>query len=306
MANNLEYAKVFQSALDEQMAAGATSGWMELNASLVKYNGGNEVKIPKIVMDGLGDYDRVTGFAEGGVTLSWETHPMRMDRGRTFSIDAMDVDETGFAAAAGAVMGEFQRTKVIPEVDAYRYSTIASLAQAAEGIEAYTPDASTVLSKLLGHIAALQDLIGEDEPLVISMSFAAASLLDQASDIARYMDVADFAQGNAALRVKTINGIPVVRVPSARFKTAYVYSDGVTDGQTAGGFAPHADAVDINWLITAKKSVIAVSKTDKPRIFDPSVNQKADAWKIDYRKYHDIWIPDNKAAGIFACVQDEA
>lgn len=54
---------------------------------------------------------------------------MTQDRGRTFQLDAVDVDETNFALVAGNVMGEFQRTKVIPEIDAYRYSKIAELAK---------------------------------------------------------------------------------------------------------------------------------------------------------------------------------
>lgn len=104
---------------------------MELNSNMVKYNGGNEVKLPSILMDGLGDYDRTTGFVDGDVTLTWQTHTLTQDRGRTFSLDAMDVDETNFVATAGVVMGEFQRTMVIPEIDAYRYSKLATLAIAA-------------------------------------------------------------------------------------------------------------------------------------------------------------------------------
>jgi len=47
MANVLEYAKIFMQELDKQVVAQATSGWMEANAGLVKYNGGDEVKIPE-------------------------------------------------------------------------------------------------------------------------------------------------------------------------------------------------------------------------------------------------------------------
>ena len=53
-------------------------------------------------------------------------------------------------------------------------------------------------------------------------------------------------------------------------------------------------AKDINWIIIPRDLPIAVSKTDKVRIFDPDTNQKADAWKIDYRKFHDLWIPVNQ------------
>ena len=58
MANSIEKAKIYQSELDRQMVAEAVTGWMEANAGLVVYNGGSEVKIPKITMDGLGSYSR--------------------------------------------------------------------------------------------------------------------------------------------------------------------------------------------------------------------------------------------------------
>ena len=51
--NTFEYAKNFQQALDKQMLVGATSGWMEANASGVKYNGGDTVKMPEISVAGL-------------------------------------------------------------------------------------------------------------------------------------------------------------------------------------------------------------------------------------------------------------
>ena len=72
---------------------------------------------------------------------------MTMDRGRKFLLDKMDVDETDFVASATTVMGEFQRTQVIPEVDAYRYSRIYALAKDKYG-KTYTPAASTILSTL--------------------------------------------------------------------------------------------------------------------------------------------------------------
>ena len=56
--NTLEFARITQTELDRQVEVEATSGWMELNSSRVRYNGGNEVKIPILDMDGMGDYDR--------------------------------------------------------------------------------------------------------------------------------------------------------------------------------------------------------------------------------------------------------
>ena len=71
-----------------------------------------------------------------------------------------------------------------------------------------------------------------------------------------------------------------------------------TTGQTGGGFTPTSTAVPVNWIITPFSTPIAVSKTDKMRIFTPENYQKADAWCMDYRKYHDLWIMDNKLTAV--------
>ena len=124
--NTIETATIIQSELDKAAVEQATSGWMEVNEKLVKYTGGAEVKIPSLDMDGMADYDRTNGFVQGSVNFQYETKKMTQDRGRSFSFDENDVDETNFVLTASTVMGEFQRTKVVPEIDAYRYSTIAA------------------------------------------------------------------------------------------------------------------------------------------------------------------------------------
>ena len=51
--NTIATATLFQKNLDKQAAQQALTGWMEGNAGQVIYNGGAEVKIPKLDMDGL-------------------------------------------------------------------------------------------------------------------------------------------------------------------------------------------------------------------------------------------------------------
>lgn len=298
IANILEYAKIFQAALDKQIVAQSTTGWMEANAGMVQYSGGNEVKVPKLTMDALGNYDRTNGFVDGSVTLSYETRTLTQDRGRTFQIDRMDVDETNFVATASAIMGEFQRLKVIPEIDSYRYSKIAAIAAANGRDGTYTPDEATILKRLKQDIADIYDVIGE-VPLVISMSTKVAAILENSTELQKQLSIVDFTQGEINSKVKALDTNPIVKVPSARMKTAYVFNDGKTAGQEAGGLVPAAGAKDINWIITPRNVPIAISKTDKIRIFEPDINQRADAWKIDYRKYHDLWIMDNQFQTIY-------
>lgn len=293
--NTIEFATLLQQKLDEQVVAQSTSGWMEANAGQVIYSGGREVKVPSISLNGLGDYDRDNGFVQGAVTFGYETLTMTQDRGRTFSLDAMDVDETNFVMNATAVAGEFQRTKVIPEIDAYRYSKLHAIAKNGSRLAAaYSPAKATLLDALRADITAIRDIVGESVPLVITMAETVGAVLDAVPDISKSISVVDFKQGSVNLKVKALDEIPIRRVPSARMKSAYVFYDGKTPGQEAGGFVPDTGAVQINWIICAQNTPVAVSKTDKLRIFTPDVNQTKDAWKIDCRKYHDLWLTKNK------------
>ncbi|NMM64393.1 hypothetical protein HBE96_17370 [Clostridium sp. P21] len=304
MANSIAYATLFQNALDKQLIAGATSGWMEGNASQVIYNGGNTIKIPKITMDGLGNYDRNNGFTQGAVNLAYETMTMTQDRARTFTLDAMDVNESNFVASASNVMSQFQAVQVIPEIDAYRYSRIASLAiTGGQAVGGYTPVATDILSKLKADIAKIKDVVGE-VPLIVTMSTLTKNILENSTEINKQLVVTDFAKGAYSTKVFMIDDCPVIGVPSARLKTAYIFNDGKTAGQTQGGFTADASAKNINWIISTQTAPIAVSKTDTMRIFDPMVNQAANAYKLDYRKYHDLWIPNNALAGVFVNVKE--
>ena len=75
----------------------------------------------------------------------------------------MDIDETGFVTTAAAVMGEFQRVHVVPEIDAYRISKLASTAVTANKAGmvtyGYTPGAAntSALRKAKEGIKAVRD-----------------------------------------------------------------------------------------------------------------------------------------------------
>lgn len=304
--NTIETAGIIQTELDKAAVEQSTSGWMEVNEKLVKYQGGAEVKIPSLDMDGMADYDRNNGFVSGNVDFKYQTKTMTMDRGRSFSFDENDVDETNFALTAARVMGEFQRTKVVPEIDAYRYSKIASACIAKKRASGgYTAAEETVLQKLYYDIAAVQDVVGDNTPLVITISRMVEAMLAMSEKLSKKLDVTGFKQGDVTLKVRSLDGIhPLIPVGSDRMKTEYLFKDGVTSGQEAGGFAPAEGSKSINWIITPREAPIAVSKTDKMRIFDPETNQKARAWAMDYRKFHDIWITEKKIGQCFVNVKE--
>lgn len=299
--NTIAYAQVLQSKLDEKAVATLTSGWMEENAGQVIYNGGREVKIPKISLSGLKDYDRDNGYPQGAVTLEYETREMSKDRGTSFLLDSQNVNESNFIANATTVAGEFQRVRVVPEIDAYRYSKIAALADA--GKHTYTPTADTIFDALIDDIAKVRDIIGDDEELVITINTLAKAQLEKIKEFKAAAGAADFKIGEITTKVKMLNDCVLLGVPSVRMKTSYIFADGSTDGQKEGGFTVGSSAKQINWIIMPKRAPIAISKQDKMKIIDPDTYQKADAWFLGYRKYHDIWIKDNMLETILPNVE---
>lgn len=284
--NIKKFKKNLQNQLDRQALEGATSGWMEENVTQEIYNGGNEIKLPKMSLQGLGSYDRDAGYSGGAVTYSYETFTLTQERGRRFRIDADVVDDSGFGFAAANAAAEFQRTHVIPEIDAYRYSKLA----AAAGIrQTYFPSKDTVMSALLIQLDKVCNMVCDNNygngDIVVAMSRPVYDKLVLSGE--SKLKSFQFRQGSLELFVKSINGIPIIPVPSKRMQTEYIFD------------------ANINWIICPKSAPIAISKTDSVKIIPPGDNQFADAWDIDYRKYHDLLIPDNTKALIAVSVASE-
>lgn len=292
MANTIEKVALIQTTLDKAMIQGAVTGFMEGNVGNLIYKGGDEVKIPMIDMDGLANYNRQSGFVDGDVSLAYQTMKMTQDRGRGFTVDPNDIDESGVLDLMSQLTGEFQRTKVVPEVDAYRISKVVQLTPAANRT-VYTPAAGTILKKMTEDIGAVRDEIGSDEQLVMLVSTPVSTILNTSTELGKKLDVTDFMRGEITTKVKALDSVPLLVAPSARmFSRITLLPDG------KGGFTKAEGAAAINYIIMPRSAAIAVSKTDNMRLFDPQTWQKAHAWHMDYRKFHDIWIPKNRLAGI--------
>ena len=127
MPNNITLAQKFVPILDEIYTNASLTAKLDGNPDLVQQGANaNELIIPMLSMQGLGDYDRNSGYVSGDVTLTNETVKCNFDRGRMFSVDSMDNAETA-GIAYGRLASEFIRTKVVPELDAFRLAKYAGL-----------------------------------------------------------------------------------------------------------------------------------------------------------------------------------
>lgn len=300
MANTINYAAVFNRILDEKFYIMPRTMWMENTNPGIEWTGGKEIKIPKLSTDGLGTMNGYRAPA-GDLNLGWETKVLQWYRGRNLSIGRYDVDETNMALTVGNSMNVFLREKVIPEIDCLR---IAAVAQGAVGYGKITAQATSgittanILSLLLADIATVQDKIGETEQLYIQISTGLKSLLEQSTQITRFLNVKDFAVRSATLRLEAINDQYLIGTPSGYMHSVFGLNDGATAGQTVGGVTFANLGANINWIIAARPAVDAIARPQVTKVIDPDMNQEGEFWKIMFSVYHGLWTMENKGDGL--------
>ena len=293
MANSIALAQKYLPMLDEVYKASAKSAI--LDATKVEIVQSNTVKVFKTSMDGLGDYSRNDGFIKGDVTGTWETLTLSKDRGRTFQVDRMDNEET-IDMAFGTLAGEFIRTKVVPEVDAYAFAKLAGTSGIDSGTAADVTVGTTDVPSLIEEAErSMNENEVPQEGRILFISETAYAGMKNKIDRTTMN-----GEGGIDRGVVSFDGMRIIRVPQNRFYTAITLYDGKTAGQTAGGYVGTATTgYKINFMIVHPSAVCKVVKHVLPRIFTPDVNQAADAWKFDYRLYHDIFAYENKVKGIY-------
>lgn len=284
MANNIQLAKVYTNLLDEVYQQSALTAVLESDASLARQGANaNEIVIPKISMDGLADYSRNSGYVNGDVSLTWETVQFNYERGRMFNVDAMDNEETQ-NLAFGKLAGEFIRTKVVPELDAFRFAKYAAVPGAGTATGALATGADVINALRVATSEMDEEEVPQDQRHLFITPTLYGLVQDMDTNKSREV-LARFAS--------------ITQVPQTRFYTAIELLDGKTGGEEKGGYKKASGAADINFEIIHKPATLQFTKHAVPKIISPDMNQDADAWKYGYRNYGLCDTYENKAAGIY-------
>ena len=332
MANLIKKFSRVISRLDDVYRFASCTTILDSDSTLVKAGANaNELIIPKLTMDALADYSRTNGYASGDVTFTNETVTFNYDRGRRFSVDNMDNEESA-GLAFGRLASEFIRTKTVPELDAFRFATYA----AANGITAKSGTLSTgenVISALVNAQSTMDDAEVTPENRVL------------------FITPTDY---NAAMNVNTTvskavldSFSKIVKVPQSRFYTAIDMADGVSEGEKAGGYkraAAHYEVTasspedwstnsagyftleggvytpvsgspswqagkyykkiseegkDIHFMIIEKSAVLQFPKHTVNKIVTPEENQFSDSWLFFFRAYGLADSYENRRNGIY-------
>lgn len=331
--NSIElFKKNAPELLDKVYKNASTTSDFDINGDLVKAGANaNEIIIPKIDMDGLGDYDRNSGYIDGDIALTNETVKFNYERGRKLKTDTIDNEETGGVIMAN-LSSEFLRTKVVPEVDAVRYATYASLDDitdiAPEGIAYKTGE--EVLKALEEGMTQLDNDEVPEENRYLRIAPTLLSLAEFVSRITnndilkRFVGIKKVPQKRFLTKIELRSGKdsdgeriggykavdPVYELTTDtalnNSKTYYTKSGNkytVVESPVVGSISTYYElkeegSKDINFMIIHKPAMLQYTKHAKMKIFTPDEDQDGDFYKMLYRIYGLNDAYENKRAGI--------
>lgn len=286
MANSIAtITRYLATIVEENYRLGSLTNWLDTTGVITEgLANAKEVKIPKLTLAGLSDYSKTAGYTAGDATLEYVTYALTKDRGKKFTLDAVDnIESVGVALAQLAAT--FLRDYVIPELDAYRFAQYAAGAPTANVVSA-TLTKATILEAIDTAGVALSDAEVPAENRILFVSPLVNALIKQAVDSAR------LHTGTVVNRKVTyLDDMQIVEVPSSRFK------DKITLG--TNGYTNPSGAVGMNFIMIDKNAPLQIVKHAPARLFSPDQNQSADAWIYAYRCYHDCTIKTSKKNGVY-------
>ena len=290
VGNQIGLAAKYLPILDEIYKYGSKTALLDTAETRVRFINAQTCYLYETDPVGLGDYSRNAGYVPGDVDGTWRAYTLDKDRGRSFMVDAMDDEET-IGQAFGTLLGEFERTKVVPEVDAIRF---AAYSKGAANSMKKAESISTGEGAVAAIDLATEKLDDAEVPYEGRILFLNPTMYRYLkSGITRYTVN---GENGIDYNVEMYNDMRVITVPSGRFNTAVALAEpDAHDG--AGGYT--ATGSTINFMIIHPSAVMQAVKLANPRIFSPEVVQEAQAWMYDFRQFHGAWVKHQKANGIY-------
>jgi hypothetical protein len=277
--NNIELATIYLPVLDEVYQAESKTAILDGDETTVKKGNNGEIKIAKLSMDALGDFDRASGYTKGSTSFSWETVKYDKERSQDLRIDRLD-NEEALAMPFARLSSEFIRTKVVPETDAARIAKICGTSGITKKAEDLA-DANTVIAALR---ACTNEMDEAEVPMESRILWITPTLLGVISDM-------DTTKSKEVLaRFSTI-----ISTPQSRMYTAVTLSD----GQSEYGYKKATTAKNVNFLC-AEKSAAVTAMDQFIKYFTPDQDQEGDSHVFKYRNnnlYGHVY--ENKTAGIY-------
>lgn len=282
MPNSIATASKYIPVLDEVYQRASVTAVLDGAPDLAR-EGANagELIIPKLSMQGLADY--TDKYADGDVSMVNETVTCNFNRGRMFSVDNVQNKDTA-DLAFGRLAGEFIRTKVAPELDAFRFASYCGT-PGVKVVSGALADGAAVVAALRGALDAMDNA---EVPPQERYLFILPSYLAMVSDMP-----------NTNSRAVLDEFASITKVPPTRFYSAIDSMDGVSADEKIGGYKKAAAGKQILFSVIHKPAVIQFEKHAEPKIVTPQANQNADSWKFGYHNVSIADVYENKVSGLY-------
>lgn len=253
-------------------------------------NGGKSFTLTTISTSGLKAHGRGKGFNAGSVANDKTVYTMGQDRDIEFYVDSQDVDETNQDLAVANVSKVFIEEQVQPEIDAYRFSTLAKGAGTSV-TETLTVD--DVYSRIKAALLPVRKYGAQN--IVGFVSSEVMDMLERSKEFTRSITNQNVGMTALESRVTSLDGVQLVEVwDDSRFKDAFDFTD---------GYKPKTGAHDINFLLVVKPAVIPVVKENAVYMFAPGEVGQGDGYLYQNRLYHDLFILKNKKDGVSVSIK---
>lgn len=279
MPNRIDYATKYLPLLDEKYQVECKTSVLDGDQATVQKGSNGEIKVAKLDMDGLGDFDRASGYTQGSTSFVWETIKYDKERSQDLRIDRLDNQEA-LDLPFAKLSGEFMRTKVAPETDAARISKIAGT----EGISKKEETLDTG-EQVVAALRACANQMDEDEVSTESrILFITPTLRGSIDDL-------DTTKSKKVLDRFS----KIIEVPQTRMYTAVT----LNTGETEYGYKKADGASNINFLCV-ERSAVVTAMDQYIKYFSPDEDQFGDANVFKYRNnnlYGHCY--ENKLAGIY-------
>lgn len=281
----LQYAEIFRNILTELYGQAQISVDLYNSNSDIQIVNGKTLKIPKLSVSGYKDHSRNNlGFNAGTYSNDYEAKTLDHDRDIEFAIDPMDIDETNMVVAVANIQKRFETTQAIPEADCYTFSKLYTEAKRV-GAKVKTEALTTanVLSDFDDNLEAMTEAGVPLDRVILYCTPAYYKLLKNAEGVQRTLEVSG-AKG-IDRRVHSIDDIGMIKqVPSARFKSAYNFTNGcVADGS----------AVQMDYILIDPECQVSRNKYSYISVFTPGTDSRtADNYVYQNRKFNGTFAID--------------
>ena len=285
----INYASKFLSEIEQQYSRELTSSALDRNKKFNFLNA-KTVNVPTMILSGYKDHARDGSKNRGVVNNTYQPMAMVHDRDIEFFVDEADVDQTNLVLSAANVTGTFNSEQAIPELDAYRYSKLYADFVTAGGVLDNTVLSKTnILTQFDAYMEDMDEAGVPEEGRVLYVIPKVYTMLKQADAIQKTLEVTG-GMKDVNRKVRSLDDVEIVKVPSARMKSAYDFTE---------GFVPAVAAKQINMILVHPMSVIAPIKYTDIYLWNKGETpDSAFGFLYQNRSYVDLFLIEAKKAGV--------